>query len=67
MDTRPTTQTINNARRFIKLGDNQAPKQEPVKTSLLLRRSDDTDTSQNEPEAVTMLRRVRKSIGNAKA
>ena len=67
MDIRPTTQTINNARRLIKLGDDQVTKQEPVKTSLLLRRSDNTDTSKNETEAVALLRRVRKSIANAKA
>jgi|TARA_R100001163_G_C5045844_1_gene183171 hypothetical protein len=67
MNIRPTTQAIVNARRFEKMGDAKAASQaKPVKSGLLLRRTDEND-NQNEGEAVALLRRVKQSIKNAKA
>ena len=44
MNIRPTTQAIVNARRFEKMGDAKAASQaKPVKSGLLLRRTDEND------------------------
>lgn len=67
MNTRMTTQAIGNAHRYIKNGNKAKAASAPQKGGLLLRRMNDTMQDTNEPEAVTLLRRVQKSIGNAKA
>lgn len=67
MNTRMTTQGIGNAHRYIKTGNKAKAAPAPKKGGLLLRRMDDTMQDTNEPEAVALLRRVQKSIANAKA
>ena len=67
MNTRMATQAIGNAHRYIKNGNKVKATPAPQKGGLLLRRTDDTMQDTNEPEAVALLRRVQKSIANAKA
>ena len=66
MKTLMATQTIANAHRYIKNGDKVKATPAPKKTGLLLKRMNDTMQDINEPEAVSLLRRVQKSIANAK-
>jgi|TARA_R100001510_G_C7479724_1_gene92248 hypothetical protein len=66
MKTLMATQTIANAHRYIKNGDKVKATPVPKKSGLLLRRMNDTMQDTNEPEAVSLLRRVQKSIANAK-
>ena len=64
MNTRMTSMAIANARRRMNNQKQEAPKAEPQK-GLLLRKTNDTMSKNVEPEAIALLRRVRKTMQNA--